>query len=253
MKRNLVALPLFAALSACLGVVALADTAPGKPITASAAGTSQDKGVWMYRSADGTLGSGPAVIGTNELLVMPPPSPPSGGAVAGVEIIRHPLNTLGYPLHIALVEKLFAASYQAGVLAVNKGETWKYDYGDPVIDEKPAAGGGAPTFKAWGPFPANAVPFAQAPEPDMQAAFNFAKGALNAISNMPASQKDLANYGILFIDDGSTIWVELAPRFGPNETPHLGCQTQLGRDIVLGFNKKEPDKQDVAGKFLPCF
>ncbi len=206
----------------------------------------------MYRSANGTFGFGPAVIGTNELLVMPSPSPPSGGTVAGVEIIRHPLNTVGYPLHIALVEKLFAASYQTSIMAVDKGETWKYDYGEPVIDEKLAAGASPPTFKAWGPFPANAVPLAQAPEQDMQAAFNFAKGALNAISNMPASQKDLANYGILFIDDGNTIWIELAPRFGPSETPHLGCQTQLGRDMILGFDKKQPDKQDL-GKFIPCF
>jgi hypothetical protein len=253
MKLAVLVFSLSAALP-IIGAVALADATTGKPITINAVGPFQDKGVWLYRNTDGKFGFGAATIGTNEMLVMPSPSPPSGGAVAGVEIIRHPFDTLGYPLHIALVEKLFAASYQTTIMASNNGrELWEYDYGDAVTKEKPFAGGSRPTFKAWGPFPGNAVPFAQAPEQDIQAAFDFAKGVLDSISNMPTSQKSLANYGILFTDDGNTIWVELGPRFAPDETPHLGCQTKLGRDMVFGFNKKQPDDQGFSGKFLQCF
>ncbi len=254
MKRTF-AVPLFAALCISVGAVALADSMAGRPLVINASGTFADKGVWLYRGADGKFGFGPATIGTNELLVMPSPAPPPGGAVAGVEILRHPLDTLGYPLHIALVEKLFAASYQIAISAGNgnNGELWKYEYGDPVQNEEPVAGGTAPAVKAWGPFHADSVPLAQAPEPDMAAAFNFAKGALNSIGNMPAPQKNLGNYGVLFVDDGNTVWVELGPRFGANEAPHLGCQTQLGRDMVFGFTKKQTDDKGTAGKFLQCF
>ena len=253
MKTTIAVFSLIAALCVGLGAVAPADSPALKPLAINAAGTFQDKGLWLYRSADGKFGFGPATIGTNELLVMPSPSPSAGGALAGVEVIRHPLDTLGYPLHIALVEKLFAASYQTTINAGNKGELWKYEYGDPVQNEAPVAGGTAPAVKAWGPFHADAVPLAQAPQPDIAPAFAFAKGALNSIGNLPASQKDLANYGVLFVDDGNTIWVELGPRFGPNEAPHLGCQTQLGRDMVFGFDKKQPDDQGKSGKFLQCF
>ena len=70
---------------------------------------------------------------------------------------------------------------------------------------------------------------------------------------MPAAQKDLANYGVLFVDDGNTVWVEFGPRFAPDEAPHLGCQTQLGRDMVFGYYKKQTDTQGKSGKFLQCF
>jgi len=77
-----------------------------------------------------------------------------------------------------------------------------YDFGSPVADEKAISGGQSETFKVWGAFHADAVPLAQAPEAEVQAAFDFAKGALTSIGNMPESQKDLANYGVLFVDDG---------------------------------------------------
>jgi hypothetical protein len=137
-------------------------------------------------------------------------------------------------LHIALVEKLFAASYQTAIYAFDNGQLWSHGYGEPVANERPVAGGSRPAFKVWGPFHADAVPF-------------------TSINNMPESQKVLANYGVLFTDDGNTIWVELGPRFGPDEAPHLGCQTQLGRDIVFGFNEKPSDSQGTSGKFLQCF
>ncbi len=253
MKWSFFTFPLIAALCASVGAAALADSFALQPLVINASGTFRDKCVWLYRNADGKYGYGPTVNGTNEILVMPSPSPPTGGAVDAVELARHGFDTLGYPLHIALVEKLFAASYQVTIYANNRRELWRYDYGDPVEDEKPITAASRPAFKAWGPFHGDAVPLAQAPGPRIQAAFNFAKGALDSIGNMPEAQKNLGNYGVLFVDDGNTIWVELGPRFAPNEAPHLGCQTQLGRDMVFGYNEKQPENTGVSGKFLQCF
>lgn len=253
MKATVAALLLSTVLCAGVDAVALADAPPLKPLVINPSGTFQDKGVWLYRNANGLFGFGPAILGTNEMLVMPAPSPEPGGSLAGVEILRHPSDTLGYPLHVALVEKLFAASYQTPIIASdNNGVLWQYEYGNPVFDEKPLSAAGRPTFKTWGPYHADAVPISQAPEPDIQAAFTFAKGALNLISNLPDSQKSLANYGVLFVDDGTTVWVEFGPRFSPNEAPHLGCQTQLGRDMVFGFSKKQSG-DGQSGRFLQCF
>jgi len=252
MKWSVLASSLITVLSISIGAVVLADSPALKPLVINQSGPFQDKGVWLYRLADGRYGTGPAVIGTNEMLVMPSPSPPPGGALDAVEVLRHRFDTLGYPLHIALVEKLFAASYQTAIYVFDNGQLWSNEYGEPVASEKPVAGGIRPAFKDWGPFPADAVPLTQAPEQEIQVAFDFAKGALSSVDNMPDSQKDLGNYGVLFIDDGNTIWVELGPRFGPNEAPHLGCQTQLGRDMVFGFNK-QLDSRGASGKFLQCF
>lgn len=250
MKRTFPAFVLIAMLGA--GITAVARAA-GEALAINASGTFQDKGVWLYRYAGGGYGYGPAFNGTNETLVMPSPSPPPGGSVVGVEIIRHRFDTLGYPMHIALVEKLFASSYQVTINASDNGELWKYEYGDPVTNETPITNASRPAFKSWGPFHADAVPFAQAPDPELQVAFDFAKGALESIRNMPDSQKNLANYGLLFIDDGNTVWVEFGPRLAPDEAPHLGCQTKLGRDMVFGYNKKHAAGQAVSGKFLQCF
>lgn len=239
----------------CLSVeaVALADSPSGKPIVINEFGAYADKAVWLYRTAKGLYDFGSGIDGTNELLVMPSPAPEPGGAVAGVEIIRHPFDTLGYPLHIALVEKLFAASYQTAIDASDLGHIWQYEYGDPIYAEKPITGETTSAFRSWGPFHADTLPLSQAPEPEIRAAFAFAKNALNSIGNLPAAQKELGNYGVLFIDDGSTVWVEFGPRFAPDEPPHLGCQTKLGRDMVFGFNKKQPDSSGTSGKFLQCF
>jgi hypothetical protein len=236
-----------------IGAVAVAQTPNPKPVVVNQTGPYTDKGVWLYRNAAGTYGYGPAVLGTNELLTMPAPSPSPGGSVAGVMLIRHPFDSIGYPLHIALVEKLFAASYQTTIEASEGGDIWKHEFTDPVAVETPTTGGTRLPFKFWGPFHADAIPFQLAPEPEIQPAFKFAKSALGSIANMPASQKSLANYGVLFVDDGDTVWVEFGPRFGPNEAPHLGCQTQLGRDMVIGYMKKQADAKGTSGKFLQCF
>jgi hypothetical protein len=234
-----------------LATVGLADSPVGKSLVINESGTYHDRATWQYRTADGKYTDGPKIEGTNEMLVMPSPSPPAGGALNAVVMARHRFDTLGYPIHIALVEKLFAASYQTRIYVFD-GQLWSHDYGEPVTNETPVTHGSGPAFKAWGPFHADAVPLAQAPEPEIQPAFDFAKDALNSIGNLPDPQKSLGNYGVLFVDDGSTVWVEFGPRFGENEAPHLGCQTQIGRDMVFGYNKKQPS-QGKSGKFLQCF
>jgi hypothetical protein len=239
------------------GAFAPADSPPIKPFSINEPGTFKDQAAWQYRTADGKYTNGPAVAGTNETIVMPSPSPPDGGALNAVTLVRHSFDTLGYPMHIGLVEKLFASSYKITIFATSSTGgfgLWRYDYGDPVTNETPITRSSSrQPFKAWGPFHGDAIPIEQAPEQDISAAFDFAKMVLNSITNLPQSQKDLANYGVLFIDDGSTVWVELGPRFAPNEAPHLGCQTQIGRDMVFGFNKKQPDSKGKVGRFLQCF
>jgi hypothetical protein len=251
MKFAILTVAAFAVVPA-LFAVACADAPLGKPLVVNEPGSFQDQAAWLYQTADGRHSSGPTAKGTNENLVMPSPSPEPGGAVEGVIIGRHPFDTLGYPMHIALVEKLFAASYKVRIYASDSGQIWRYEYGDPVENESTITKSSRSNFKAWGPFHADAVPLAQAPEPEIQSAFDFAKGALKSISNLPDSQKELANYGVLFIDDGSTVWVEFGPRFGEGEAPHLGCQTQVGRDMVFGYNKKQSGSGE-SGKFLQCF
>ena len=212
-------------------------------------GTFVDFGVWMYQRADGKNTLAPGVKGTNETIVMPSPAPPPGGKLVGITRVRHNFVTLGYPMQISLVDKLFAAAYQIPIYTSLDGALWEYPYGAGITDEKPLGGQDRPPFNFLGPFPADG------PLPDtVHDAFAFAVKVMNSITNMPASQKDLKNYGVLFVDDGATIWVEFGPRFAPGEAPHLGCQTQLGRDMVVGYEK---DRTSVApgqvGRFLQCF
>ncbi|MGA8100409.1 MAG: hypothetical protein WB810_17275, partial [Candidatus Cybelea sp.] len=148
--------------------VACADAPLGKPLVINKPGSFQDQAVWLYRTADGKHSFGPATKGTNENLVMPSPSPEPGGAVEGVEIGRHPFDTLGYPMHVALVEKMFAASYKVRIYASDNGQIWVYEYGDPVANEATITKSSRSAFKAWGPFHADAVPLAQAPELEIQ-------------------------------------------------------------------------------------
>jgi hypothetical protein len=253
MRLKRLTLFFLAMLGIGIGAAALAQTPSLKPVVVNQTGPYTDKGVWLYGNAAGKYGYGPAVDGTNELLIMPAPSPSPGGSLAGILLIRHPFDSIGYPLHIALVEKLFAASYQTTIEASEGGDIWKHEFSDPVAVETPTTGGTRLPFKFWGPFHADAIPFQLAPEPEINPAFEFAKSALDAIGNIPASQKVLANYGVLFVDDGDTVWVEIGPRFGANEAPHLGCQTQLGRDMVFGYAKKQAATKGTSGKFLQCF
>lgn len=249
-----IAFALAAALCvAGVGVARADDPNVGKPLVLNALGSFTDVAMWIFRTADGKYTIGTPVKGTNELLVMPSPEPSPGDSVSGVTLSRHKFDTLGYPLHISLLEKLFAAAYQVPIYVGSGGQVWIHQNGDPIADEKPMGSGSRPALKYWGPFHADAIPFDKSPEPEIQAAFTFAKGAMKSLGNMPDAQKNLANYGILFVDDGDIVWVEFGPRFGPNEAPHLGCQTQLGRDMVFGYNKKQTDSTRTIGKFVQCF
>lgn len=215
-------------------------------ITINAQGTFRDLGVWLYENPNHTFGFGPATAGTNERIDMPPPSPPAGGSVAGIEVIKHPFDTLGYPLHISLVDKLYAAHLHLPIDVGDNGQLWTWSPGMPAALERSLDNGSTTNVTAFGPIPAaDAIPA------QYQAAFQFATQALASISNMPAEQKQLANYVVLFIVTNTTVWVEFGPVFGQGETEHLGCQTSLGRDMVFGYQATSPNGSN--GLFLQCF
>lgn len=209
-------------------------------------GTFRDLGIWLYENPNHTFSFGPATTGTNERLDMPSPSPPAGGSVAGIEIIRHPFDTLGYPLHISLIDKLYAAHLHLGIDVSNNGHIWAWTPGTSVAQERSLDDGSMSSVNSFGPVPANgAIP------QQYQAAFQFATQALASISNMPADQKQLQNYAVLFVVSGTTTWVEFGPVFGQGETEHLGCQTNLGRDMVFGYEATSSNGSN--GMFLQCF
>lgn len=222
--------------------------ASGGPLRINAQGTFTDLGIWIYQTQDGKFGFSDATVGSNERLVMPTPTLPTGASIAGVMIKRHHSDTMGYPLHVALIEKLYAQSNSIEVTADNDGELWEYKPGNPAQQETMVSGKGRPPFTSSGPFPADgAIP------DGMRAAYTFAKGAMASIENLPDSQKDLRNYVVLFVVAGDTTWVEFGPRFGSGETPHLGCQTLVGRDMVFGYDTNQSKQNETVGKFLQCF
>jgi hypothetical protein len=236
----------FAAILLC---AATPTPMPGAPLRINAQGTFSDIAAWIYKTPQGTFGftSTPA-IGTNELLNVPPLSGvPSGSTPVGVFVKRHAFDPLGYPMHISLVDKLFAHLTQLTISMSTNGGLFTYDPKDPAAKEGVVQGHAA-QIRYSGPIPADGpIP------PDVQAAFSFAKQSLDAITNMPPEQKNLKNYGVLFIQDGNITWVELGPIFAPDERPHLGCQTLLGRDMVFGYDARSSQPMDLAGKWLQCF
>lgn len=218
------------------------------PVRINERGDFPDAAVWMYRLPDGRYVNGPGIKGTNESIVLPSPAPGPGSALAGVTLVRHHFETLGYPMHIGLVEKLFAVASGVPIFVSDAFGLWEYQNGTPASQER-----GVKTsvtsarvevigpLPASGPIPAEVTP-----------AFEFAKHLVRSIPNLPANQKDMNAYVAFFVEGDDTIWVELGPRFGPGETPHLGCQTQLGRDMVIGFDRKQTSPIST-GKFLQCF
>jgi hypothetical protein len=212
-------------------------------------GTFGSLGVWIYRTAAGTYGFTDATVGTNEKLVLGPPKLPPGSGISAVWIKRHQFDTLGYPLHIALVEKLFAQSNKIDVMVDDVTGTWSHEPRTAASNESLLGKSGQPTIAASGPFPADGpIPV------EMQPAFAFAKSALTSIVNLPDAQKDLSHYVVMFVSAQNTVWVEFGPLFGTAEVPHLGCQTELGRDMVFGYMKNRPEPNGAQpGIFLQCF
>ncbi len=232
-----------------IGATPRADTsAPGGGLRINPNGTYGALGVWTYEYPNGTYSHGDVVVGTNETLIMPAPNPAPGSVLDGIFIKQHPFDTLGYPLHVSLVDKSFAQIKKLDVIVNENGETWTYSGGDPAAKETGGSGASSLAFRSVGPIPADG------PIPsELQSAFAFAQHTMSSIENLPDAQKSLKNYSALFTITGDTVWVELGPAFANGEAPHVGCQTQLGRDMVFGYDAKATASGDVVSKWVQCF
>jgi len=205
-------------------------------------------GIWMYKYPNGSYSHGAMIAGTNETLAMPASNPPPGSALAGIFIKSHPLDTLGYPMHVSLVDKFFAQIKKLDVVVDENGADWTYSSGDPATKETRGSGATPAAFRSVGPIPADGpIPV------ELQTAFSLAQHAMRSIENLPDAQKNLKNYSALFVITDNTVWVELAPAFASGEVPHAGCQTQLGRDMVFGYDAKGSAAGRAFGKWLQCF
>jgi hypothetical protein len=205
-----------------------------------------DAAAWIYQGNYG-LGLADVIQGTRERIDVLPPNIATTQSAVGIELFRRSLDTAGYPMRISLVEKLFAATQKLEYVVLSTSEGGReYDTRQPAYGETVLHGPAAGAFRASGPAPANGPIIAE-----YQPAFAYATRELAQLS-LPADQKDLAHYVVMFIDTPGTTWVEFGPAFAPGETPHLGCQTQLGRDMVFGY-VKDPAGAGVGGPFIACF
>jgi hypothetical protein len=240
----------------CLTIILLVSATPPQPgaspfagrLRINPQGTLGTLGIWMYKYPNGTYKHGDVIVGTNETLPMPAPNPPPGSVLSGIFIKGHPFDTLGYPLHVSLVDKVFAQIKKLDVVMSENGETWTYSSGDPAVKETGESGATLSTFRSVGPIPADG------PIPaELQTAFAFAQHAMSSIENLPDAQRSLRNYSALFVITDNAVWVELGPAFADGEAPHAGCQTQLGRDMVFGYGAKGSAAGDAIWKWLQCF
>lgn len=210
----------------------------------NAEGTFSDGAAWIYQAQQG-FGFGPLIKGTNENLNVLPPNIPAGATPTAVELLRHTMDFHGYPLRISLIDKLFAIKEKVEVMSSMDGERREYDPGTPASQEKVLDGDGTGEYSVTGPIPAaGAIPAQYAK------AFAYAAGALKQL-NLPDEQKALDRYAVMFVDTRDVTWMEFAPTWGAGETPHLGCQTELGRDMVFGYEKRPPNDLS-GGPFLQC-
>ena len=239
-------------LVAILTLLPVAGAAASAP-RINAEGTFVDVGVWMYKNDDGKFRNGEGVKGTNESLVMPSPSPQYGETLVGITHVHHPRDTMGYPVHISLIEKAFANVHKVQLFSSGSEDMmWEYDAGTPFFHEvgeakSPARASAPPNYKMMGPMPANG------PIPPVYAdAMAFLKGALGAIENLPPAQKDLSNYVVQFAETDDAIWMEIAPNPAQGEAIHLGCQMQNGRDMVFAYEKRSVNGTH-GGPWLQCY
>jgi hypothetical protein len=223
-------------------------------IRINAQGTFTDAGAWMYETDDKKFRNGDDVKGTNESLLMPSPSPQYGETVVAINYFHHPRDTMGYPVHISLIQKAFANIHKVAIYSSGDDDRtmWRYDSGTPFGNEHGTAPGfgraeAPPSYKLTGPVPGSA-----AMPPDYADAVAYLKQALGSIENMPAAQKNLSNYVVMFAETDDTIWMEIAPVPATGEDVHLGCQMQNGRDMVFGYQKKAPAGKH-GGPWLQCF
>jgi hypothetical protein len=206
----------------------------------------------MYSDATGARSVSSPYEGTNEFLQLPSPSPPPGGAVVGIEILRHPGNRMGYPIHISMLAKTYARvnGLQVVYLADSATSLYRYDVAETVWNEHTVQGEDdhREVIATAGPISATA-----AVPPEYETTFDLAKADLDSSVNLPDAQKTLGNYNLGFVETRDMIWVEFEPHYGTSEDPHLGCQTQLGRDMVFGFKKTDLAQNKNASRFLQCF
>ncbi len=201
--------------------------------------------VWMYKGADGDPYTGPRVAGSSERLVMPKPQPQKGDAVVGLTHVRSPLDLHGYPLHISLLEKLFANANRIELFSSNSDQIWSYPAGSTFGTEKGVENATRPSFEVNGPMRAlGAVP------QKFAGPFTVARTFLAANKSIPATQKMLGRYVVMFVDTSDMTWMEFAPLLARGETVQLGCRTRLGRDMVIGISKRSPG---ATVQFIPCF
>ncbi len=159
---------------------------------------------------------------------------------------------MGYPVHISLLDKNFAEAKKLNViyLADSPSSLYRYTLGESNWHEYAVRGGdkSATDFTGTGPIDAStSVPV------QYQTALDFARSRLQSIVNLPSSQKAMANYDVGLVETRDMIWVEFGPHYGAGEEPHLGCQTQVGRDMVFGFLKSDLAQGKNAPRFLQCF
>ncbi len=205
-----------------------------------------DAAAWIYQGNYG-LGFANVIQGTRERIDVLPPNIAATQSAVGIELFRRSLDAAGYPMRISLVEKLFAATQKLEYVVLSTSEgAREYDTRQPAYSETVLHGPAAGAFRASGPVPANGPVIAE-----YQPALSYATRSLAQL-NLPADEKDLSHYVVMFIDTPSTTWIEFGPAFAPGETPHLGCQTQLGRDMVFGY-AKDPAAGAGSGPFIACF
>jgi hypothetical protein len=217
-------------------------------IRINAEGTFNDGAVWTYETADHKFRIGALAKGTNETLIMPSPAPKPGERLAGITHLHHAMQTYGYPLHVSLLDKLFANNFGIEVAGSNEGELWKYEAKTAIAQETMITGKGRPPFTAAGPI------LSSGPVPEKYtAALAYLRQVLSSVTNLAREQRDLSHYYILFVETKDAVWMELGPSWAPDEPPHLGCQTKLGRDMVFAFEKSPAVAGRNGGPWLQCF
>ncbi len=205
-----------------------------------------DSAMWIYQGTRG-MGYAPLITGTAERIDVLPANVTAEQDVEGIEIFRHPMNFQAYPMRISLIDKLFASDEKLNYIIAPTAEgTRQFDPRRPAYNEDVLHGPGPGAFSASGPFPANGAILDQ-----YKPAFDYATHLLGML-DLPSDQKDLSHYAVMFIDTPTVTWIELGPAFAQGETPHLGCQTKLGRDMVFAY-QKNPEGGKQGGPFISCF
>jgi hypothetical protein len=207
---------------------------------------AQPGAAWIYEGRYGA-GIAPFIAGSNERVNVLPSNLSAYEDPIAIALFRGPFDFRSYPLRISLVDKLFTATQKLPrAIMYTAQDVRQYEPSKPAYDEMELRGPGAGAFTASGPFPANGPIIEQ-----YQPAFRYAVDAMHYAA-LSSDQTDLSHYVVLFVDTPSVTWIEFGPAFAVNETPHFGCQTELGRDMVFAYRKAFANEPST-GPLLPCF